>query len=187
MGMFADRPDARARTLRETHAAGAALSEAARDKPGTTARGIVGDVAKLRVAELLIAGNTIREIAAELRIDRSQASALSRDPLVVAEIQAAFAARRNALARTLDAATFEAVALLRAVLNGPENTTKERIKAATEILDRGGVPRGVKLDIHNADTGTAITIDDVTQLTDTELAEVARLALERRGRIDVTP
>ena len=144
-------------------------------------------VYKEKVAELLIQGKTQREIAQALGFHVSTAHALCRDPDVVASIRATFEQRRNAVARELDAGVFEAVRFLRNAMNDSMNTTKERTRCAIEILDRGGIPRGVRLDIHNADTGTTVEIDDTSALGDDEIEALAREVMKRRDRKGVTP
>lgn len=158
-----------------------------RDRNGEARHEATARVRKERTAELLVSGATIKEIAAELGVHPGTAYAIARDPDVVASIRATFEQRRNAAARELDAGTFEAVRYLRRTLGDTMATTKERIKCAVELLDRGGIPRGVKLDIHNNDTGTSIEIDDVSALTDEQIEAAARVALERRARIKITP
>jgi hypothetical protein len=138
-----------------------------------------------RVAEGLIAGRTIAELARELALPRDAVRAAAKHPEVVASIRATFEQRRNAAARELDAGTFEAVRFLRTTLNDNMASTKERIKCAVELLDRGGFARGVKIDVHNTDTGTTIEIDDISALSDEQIEDAARLALARRARVVV--
>lgn len=135
-----------------------------------------------RVTVLLVAGKTYSEIATELGMTKGAIAACAIKPEVRDAVKATFAERRAAMARELDGGTLEAIRYLRATLGDTFATTKERIKCATELLDRGGMPRGVKVDVHNRDTGTTIEIDNVNALSDAEIEEAARLALARRAR-----
>lgn len=138
-----------------------------------------------RVAEGMIAGKTIAEIARDMQVPREAVRSAAKHPEVVSAIRATFEQRRNAAARELDAGACEAVRFLRESMNDTTNTTKERIRCAVELLDRGGFGRGVRIDVHNNDTGSAIEIDDVSALTDEQIEEAARIALERRARLRV--
>ena len=140
-----------------------------------------------RLTVLLVAGKTYAEAADDLGVTKGAVSALAVKAEVRDAVKQAFEQRRNAVARELDGATLEALRYLRATLGDTLATTKERIKCATELLDRGGFPRGVKLDIHNESTGTTIEIENVNALTDAEIEIAARAALERRARIVVAP
>lgn len=176
MGLFADRATVPTPPLVMYHGS----PEAAEQE---TRRYLKSDAGALRVATLLIAGKTYTEIAAEMAIDIKEIRAIALIPRVREVVKATFAERRSAMVRALDGATLEALRYLRETLADPMATTKERIKCATELLDRGGLPRGVKLDIHNRDTGTTIEIENVNALSDAEIEDAARLALERRGRL----
>lgn len=184
MGLWARHANAK---LPSEYAASTPEPSAGAAERGRPATQGADQVRRERVAELLVAGLTVREIAATVGVHPQTAYRLARDPEVVASIRATFEQRRNAAARELDAGTFEAVRYLRKVLGDEMATTKERIRCAVELLDRGGIPRGVKLDIHNNDTGTSIEIDDVSALSDEQIEAAARVALERRARIKITP
>jgi hypothetical protein len=140
-----------------------------------------------RVAERLIIGKTIAEIASDLAMTREEVRSVARRAETIAIVKSVFEQRRNAASRELDAGTLEAIRYLRDTLNDTTATTKERIKCAVELLDRGGFARGLKVDIHNNETGNTIEIEDLSALTDEQIEEAARVALERRARVKVLP
>lgn len=136
-----------------------------------------------RVALCLIEGYTITKIAHSLGVSVPTARRWVNHPDVQAEMKAAFAERKSAVMRALDGSSLEAITFLRETLNDPVLPTKERIRAAVQLLDRGGVPRGMRIDVHTPVTGVTSDALDVSKLTDKEVEAAALVILARRGLV----
>lgn len=91
-----------------------------------------------RALELLLAGRTVGEIAAELRVNRATVWRWLADPDFAASIARERDARRTAVGEALDAAAGEAVAVLLAELRNADGRPGDRVRAASAILDRAG-------------------------------------------------
>lgn len=118
------------------------------------------------------AGYTPEETAEALGVPAARVRQELRTPSIFKQLSEARVERRNAAAAVLDVAVLEAVRLLREVVNDPMAASRDRIKAATEILDRAGVERGVRLAVE-ADTNAR----PLEALADHELEALARKVL----------
>lgn len=91
-----------------------------------------------RALELLLAGRTIGEIAAEVKVNRGTVWRWLGDPTFAAALARERDARRTAVGEALDAAAGEAVAVLLAELRNADGRPADRLRAASAILDRAG-------------------------------------------------
>lgn len=124
------------------------------------------------LVEHALAGYTPEETAEALGVPVERVRGELRTPSIFRRLSDARVERRGAAAQVLDVAVLEAVRLLREVVNDPMAASRDRIKAATEILDRAGVERGVRLSVEGEHHARP-----VEQLADAELEALARRVL----------
>ncbi len=124
------------------------------------------------LVEHALAGYTPEETAQALGVPAARVRGELRTPSIFRQLSEARAERRGAAAQVLDVAVLEAVRLLREVVNDPMAASRDRIKAATEILDRAGVERGVRLAVEGEHHARP-----VEALADAELEALARKVL----------
>lgn len=91
-----------------------------------------------RALELLLAGRTVSEIAAEVNVNRGTVWRWLGDPTFADALARERDARRTAVGEALDAAAGEAVAVLLAELRREGGRPADRVRAASVILDRAG-------------------------------------------------
>ena len=119
-----------------------------------------------------VAGYTPEEAAEALGVPAARVRSELRTPSIFKQLSEARAERRNAASAVLDVAVLEAVRLLREVVNDSMAASRDRIKAATEILDRAGVERGVRLAVEGDNAARPLEA-----LADHELEALARKVL----------
>ena len=88
---------------------------------------------------LLEAGYTVRETARRLDIRSTPGWRWSREPEVKAAIAAGRERRRSALGQRLESAASSALDALIDVLQDPDVSARDRIKASEVVLDRCGL------------------------------------------------
>ncbi len=127
-----------------------------------------------KAAELLLAGYSIPEAAAQLGRRRETVWRWAQDPVVAGWISEQRQARRLTVASALDDAALEAVRLLRSVLNDPGQPGSVRVRAAAELLDRAGVTSPVAVEVRSSPAPVRV---DLSDLTGPELDALAERAL----------
>lgn len=100
-----------------------------------------------RAIDLVLAGRSHTEVAAELGCRRETVWRWTGDPAFAAELSARRVDRRGAVAAELDAGALDAVRLLRSVVGDAEAPAAARVRAAAELLDRAGVTSTVAVEI----------------------------------------
>ncbi len=153
----------------------------ARPKPakGETRRRKIGPEAKAQAMVLLAEGFSLAAVAVEMGVNRDTVLTWRDSPDGQGLLTEARKAREGALKAGIDrarkvleeGAVLAAQTLVDAATHGP---MKERIRAAATLLDRVGVPRTARLE-------TTVIGEDLTALTDDELAELERLRAKAKG------
>ena len=104
-----------------------------------------------RAIDLVLAGRSHTEVAAELGCRRETVWRWSGEPAFAAELSARRVDRRGAVAAELDAGALDAVRLLRSLVGDAEAPAAARVRAAAELLDRAGVTSTVAVEIRMDD------------------------------------
>ncbi len=124
-----------------------------------------------KAAELLLAGYSIPEAAAQLGRRRETVWRWAQDPVFAGWLSEQRQARRLAVATALDDAALEAVRLLRSVLNDPGQPGSVRVRAAAELLDRAGVTSPVAVEVRSSPAPVRVDLSGLTREQVDALAE----------------
>ena len=89
-----------------------------------------------RAIDLLLAGQSCREVAEELSVNRSTVWRWTQDPDIAEELQTLRSDRRKAIRESVDSAALEAVEVLRDLMRDQSIPPAVRARAACSLLDR---------------------------------------------------
>lgn len=152
-----------------------------RPKPAKadTRRRKIGPEAKAQAMVLLAEGFSLAAVGVEMGVNRDTVLTWRDSPDGQRLLADARKAREGALKEGIgrarkvleEGAILAAQTLVDAATHGP---TKDRIRAAATLLDRIGVPRTERVEVAAGDD------EDLTVLTDDELAEYERLLAKTR-------
>ena len=92
-----------------------------------------------RALELILAGHSVTDIAAQVGVRRETIWRWRQDPGFASEVSVHQAQRRQAIHDELDAGVIESVRMLRGLVADTEAPSGARVRAATALMDRAGL------------------------------------------------
>ena len=109
-----------------------------------------------RALDLMLAGHTTTEVAAQIGVRRETVWRYTQDPAFAAEVSRRRAERRMAIHAELDAGVRQAVQMLRGLVSDPEAPPGARVRAATALMDRAGLTPAYAVQVRHSDDQRAL-------------------------------
>jgi transposase-like protein len=105
-----------------------------------------------RALELILAGHSVTDIAAQVGVRRETVWRWRNDPSFASEVSVRQAQRRQAIHDELDAGVIESVRMLRGLVADTDAPPGARVRAATALMDRAGLTPAYAVEVrHSAD------------------------------------
>ena len=92
-----------------------------------------------RTLELILAGHSVTDIAAQVGVRRETVWRWRNDPSFASEVSVRQAQRRQSIHDELDAGVIESVRMLRGLVADTDAPPGARVRAATALMDRAGL------------------------------------------------
>ena len=105
-----------------------------------------------RALELILAGHSVTDIAAQVGVRRETVWRWRNDPSFASEVSVRQAQRRQSIHDELDAGVIESVRMLRGLVADTDAPPGARVRAATALMDRAGLTPAYAVEVrHSAD------------------------------------
>jgi len=105
-----------------------------------------------RALELILAGHSVTDIAAQVGVRRETVWRWRNDPSFAYEVSVRQGQRRQAIHDELDAGVIESVRMLRGLVADTDAPPGARVRAATALMDRAGLTPAYAVEVrHKAD------------------------------------
>ncbi len=105
-----------------------------------------------RALELILAGHSVTDIAAQVGVRRETVWRWRNDPSFASEVSVRQGQRRQAIHDELDAGVIESVRMLRGLVADTDAPPGARVRAATALMDRAGLTPAYAVEVrHSAD------------------------------------
>jgi len=115
-----------------------------------------------RAIDLLLGGQSCREVAEELGVNRSTVWRWQQEPGVADELRAMRGDRRHAIRESVDAAALDAVGVLYDIMRDEMISPAVRVRAARVLLERARPEHGFD-EPQEICIVSKVTIDDLTE------------------------
>ena len=105
-----------------------------------------------RALELILAGHSVTDIAAQVGVRRETVWRWRNDPSFASEVDLRQGQRRQSIHDELDAGVIESVRMLRGLVADTDAPPGARVRAATALMDRAGLTPAYAVEVrHSAD------------------------------------
>ena len=105
-----------------------------------------------RALELILAGHSVTDIAAQVGVRRETVWRWRNDPSFAGEVSVRQAQRRQSIHDELDAGVIESVRMLRGLVADTDAPPGARVRAATALMDRAWLTPAYAVEVrHQAD------------------------------------
>ena len=105
-----------------------------------------------RALELILAGHSVTDIAAQVGVRRETVWRWRNDPSFASQVSVRQAQRRQSIHDELDAGVIESVRMLRGLVADTDAPPGARVRAATALMDRAGLTPAYAVQVrHSAD------------------------------------
>ena len=102
-----------------------------------------------RALELILAGHSVTDIAAQVGVRRETVWRWRNDPSFASEISVRQAQRRQSIHDELDAGVIESVRMLRGLVADTDAPPGARVRAATALMDRAGLTPAYAVEVRH--------------------------------------
>ena len=134
-------------------AAGPGRRETIGDKPMDEQRRLPGwarhQPKQQRALELILAGHSVTDIAAQVGVRRETVWRWRNDPSFASEVSIRQAQRRQSIHDELDAGVIESVRMLRGLVADTDAPPGARVRAATALMDRAGLTPAYAVEVRH--------------------------------------
>ena len=102
-----------------------------------------------RALELILAGHSVTDIAAQVGVRRETVWRWRNDPSFASEVSIRQAQRRQSIHDELDAGVIESVRMLRGPMADTDAPPGARVRAATALMDRAGLTPAYAVEVRH--------------------------------------
>ena len=102
-----------------------------------------------RALELILAGHSVTDIAAQVGVRRETVWRWRNDPSFASEVSVRQAQRRQSIHDELDAGVIESVRMLRGLVADTDAPPGARVRAATALMDRAGLTPAYAVEVRH--------------------------------------
>ena len=102
-----------------------------------------------RALELILAGHSVTDIAAQVGVRRETVWRWRNDPSFASEVSVRQAQRRQSIHDELDAGVIESVRMLRGLVADTDAPPGARVRAATVLMDRAGLTPAYAVEVRH--------------------------------------